>query len=309
MSITKVLRRMPQSMMGIGLGLIIAASLPTAVFAEPQQSPGPNGDLTFEVRDTTAVQGKYGLAGSLVEYDARRTAADRATVTVKVNGVVLEATVDFAARTGSWQGHGKILGGEGKTALAGMEKALAGQLRPGKAVLGPHEALLHRAVNYWSEAPAGYVLTGDSFSKPAESDVPKPLTDEKGEPLAAAGEEECLNAMTGEQSAAACQQSNEDGILYTSCSGSHAECHDANSHCFRCASANVGKSVNCKGRCGGGCCVPDGLGIYTYDCLDHDQCCGDHGGCLNPWDGECGDEYGEADDDFLLGRQNCGWQC
>ncbi|GIG90744.1 hypothetical protein [Plantactinospora endophytica] len=307
MLITKALRRLPQAAMGIGLGLIVAASAPTAVFAEQQQSPAPNGDLTVEVRDAKSVQGKYGLAGSLVEYDAKRTGTDQATVTVTVNGVVLTATVDYAARTGSWKADGKILGAEGKTALAGMEKALAGQFRPGKAVLGPHEALLHRAVNYWSEAPAGYVLTGDSFKDVKESDVPKPLTDAKGAPLPQA--EECLNPATGEQSAAACQEANEDGILYTGCSGSHAECHDANGHCHRCTAVAVGKSVNCKGRCGGGCCVPDGLGIYTYDCLDHDQCCGDHGGCLNPWDGECGDEYGEADEDFLLGRQNCGWQC
>ena len=56
------------------------------------------------------------------------------------------------------------------------------------------------------------------------------------------------------------------------------------------------------GECGSGC---DGLNIFTYDCGDHDRCGRVHGGSANPWDAECGDEYWEADDDFLWGYPNC----
>jgi hypothetical protein len=49
----------------------------------------------------------------------------------------------------------------------------------------------------------------------------------------------------------------------------------------------------------------NGLNIYTYDCGDHDRCGRVHGGSLNPWDAECGDDYWEADDDFLWGWPNC----
>ncbi len=32
------------------------------------------------------------------------------------------------------------------------------------------------------------------------------------------------------------------------------------------------------------------------DCAEHDRCCRVHGGCLNPFDTECGDEFQEAAD-------------
>jgi hypothetical protein len=51
------------------------------------------------------------------------------------------------------------------------------------------------------------------------------------------------------------------------------------------------------GECGSGI---TGIGTYTYDCGDHDRCGRVHGGSWLPWDGNCGDEYWDADDDFLL---------
>jgi hypothetical protein len=299
---------LPQLVGGVGLGLILAMSVPGQLQAQTPGAPGPDGDLAVDTRTADGMTGEYGLAGSLVTYDARRTGPERATVSLTVNGKRLDATVDFAARTGSWTGHGTILGSDGKTALAGMERALTARLTPGRAQLGPHEALLYRAVMLWAEAPAGHVLNADSFSKPAEGAGDRDDARAGSQP----GGEPCLDPVTGRVSVAACQQANANGIAYfaAGCSGGSAlECHDAESHCWTCTVVSVGKAANCKGRCGGGCCIPDGLGIYTYDCLDHDECCGDHGGCFNPWDSECGDEYGEADDDFWLASPNCGWQC
>ncbi|HEX6076737.1 MAG TPA: hypothetical protein VFZ32_15915 [Micromonosporaceae bacterium] len=298
----------PRVMLGAGIGLVIATAGPGSLQAQPLAVPSADGDLVIDSRDRTEVVGQYGIAGSLVSYDARRTGTDSATLRLVVNGVRLTATVDFASRSGSWSGDGQILGTEGKSALAGMERALARQIKPKVNPIGPHEALLYRAVSYWSEAPAGLALTGDSFSGVVESDKAKKIPAGEAGKLRRPGDK-CLDPVTGEVSTAACQQSNEDGVLYTGCSGSAWACHDADSHCFTCASEQIGQAANCRGRCGGGCCVPDGLGIYTYDCLDHDTCCGYHGGCTNPWDSECGDEYWEADDDFLFGQQNCGWQC
>jgi hypothetical protein len=296
----------PRVMLGAGIGLIIATAAPGTLQAQPLGAPPADGDLVITSRDQNKVVGRYAVAGSLVNYDARRTGTDSADLTLRVNGVRLTATVDFAAHSGSWRGDGQILGSGGKSALAGMERALARQIKPKISPVGPHEALLYRAVTYWSEAPAGFALIGDSVNGVTESDKAKPIP--AGETVRRPGDK-CLDPVTGELSAAACQQSNEDGILYTGCSGSAWACHDANDHCFTCASETIGKAANCQGRCGAGCCVPDGLGIYTYDCLDHDTCCRYHGGCVNPWDGECGDEYGEADDDFFWAYDNCGPQC
>lgn len=298
----------PRVLLGAGIGLIMATGAPGVLQAQPLGAPPADGDLVIDSRDQNKVVGRYAVAGSLVSYDARRTGTDSADLTLTVNRLRLTATVDFAGRSGSWSGDGQILGADGKAALTGMERALARQIRPKVNPIGPHEALLYRAVLYWSEAPAGMALTGDSVNGVVESDKAKEIPAGEAGKVRRSGDK-CLDPVTGEMTTAACQQSNEDGILYTGCSGSAWACHDANDHCFSCASEAIGKAANCMGRCGGGCCTPDGLGIYTYDCLDHDTCCRYHGGCFNPWDGECGDEYGEADDDFLWGSQNCGWQC
>jgi hypothetical protein len=101
-----------------------------------------------------------------------------------------------------------------------------------------------------------------------------------------------------------CQQSNEDGIWYFGCNtADRVMCHDADSHCFlyEWVSSGTG-SPGCLGECGPDC---NGLNIYTYDCGDHDRCGRVHGGSLNPWDAECGDDYWGADDDFLWGWPNC----
>jgi hypothetical protein len=96
---------------------------------------------------------------------------------------------------------------------------------------------------------------------------------------------------SGERAAAlaACQESNEDGIWYWSCATTARWIvHDANSHCVLWESLTSGpRSSGCLGECGPDC---NGLNIYTYDCGDHDRCGRVHGGSLNPWDSECGDE-------------------
>lgn len=314
--VARLVRWLPEVLLGAGVGLILAAGTPAVAFAQSSEPPASEvetdvGDLSVAFHDSSRMVGSFGLAGSVVSYDARRTGPDQAALTLVVNGKTLEASFDFAAGTGTWTGHGAILGPDGKTAMLGMEKALAGAVQP-RLAPAPHEELLYRAVLLWSDAPAGLLLTGDAISltdvRTEERTLPRP-----GVSSGQSDEQEmCLDPLTGSTSPAACQQSNENGVAYirsSVCGGGTAlECHDANGHCFRCATVNVGQPYNCRGRCGGGCCTPAGVGLYTYDCLDHDKCCGDHGGCFNPWDGECGDEYFEADDDFFA-SPNCDWAC
>lgn len=54
----------------------------------------------------------------------------------------------------------------------------------------------------------------------------------------------------------------------------------------------------CAGRCGPGCASSP---MYFQDCLDHDFCSdveNGGGGATDPFDRNCGDEFGEAVDDF-----------
>jgi len=161
-----------------------------------------------------------------------------------------------------------------------------------------------------SEAPLGVNLEPQQVPRPGERRLDKKFAMTGAAPAV----ESCLadvtattTAATAERIAAvaACQQSNEDGILYFGDCSTYGRwlCHDADSHCFLCETISAGPSSSeCMGECGSGC---NGLNIYTYDCGDHDRCGRVHGGSTNPWDAECGDEYFEADDDFLWGWPNC----
>ena len=66
--------------------------------------------------------------------------------------------------------------------------------------------------------------------------------------------------------------------------------------------SNWGTSVRgtgnygCMGLCGGGC--GPFVTKYTKDCLDHDTCSHNYGASGGSADGNCGDEYRNASDDF-----------
>jgi hypothetical protein len=71
-------------------------------------------------------------------------------------------------------------------------------------------------------------------------------------------------------------------------------------------------SRSCNGLCGPSCTRLTPYAMWTLDCLEHDSCCsaiGDDVTCWTPL-GECGDEYGHAEADFLRGfdpfRRHCG---
>ncbi|HKO92356.1 MAG TPA: hypothetical protein VJU61_14430 [Polyangiaceae bacterium] len=68
---------------------------------------------------------------------------------------------------------------------------------------------------------------------------------------------------------------------------------------------------NCNGRCGPSCSQLQPWAMWTLDCLEHDECCRDTNDplCWTPL-GDCGDEYADAEVDFLRGfdpfRGHCG---
>jgi len=70
-------------------------------------------------------------------------------------------------------------------------------------------------------------------------------------------------------------------------------------------------SRSCNGRCGPSCTALTPWQMWTLDCLEHDSCCnasGDSTTCWTPL-GDCGDEYADAEADFLRGfdplRRHC----
>jgi len=253
----------------------VFAVLTLGATAAPERDRG----LIIETQTAEEIAGSFVHGSSLVSFVSRRAGPDRVVLRVDANALTFDASVDVSGKVARMDGHNGIMLAEDRAALAALFESLR-PLGAGSVDARAHEVFLYRWIAYWAEAPVGTTLAAREVRPPRvsfESSRPGGVN--------------------------ACQVADDNGIRYFNCNRSpQVECHDAG-HCFTCASRAAGRNSNdCAGECGPGC---NGLNIYTWDCLDHDYCCRIHGGCWNPWDGECGDEWWDADDDFIWGWPNC----
>jgi hypothetical protein len=304
-----------------GAGVLCAGLLAPSTVASASSSAAPGniggiGKVAI-LEDTPArLTARFETSTSTTAIAAQKPRPTRDVVSVTVSGMTLTADRDLATGTATWGAGGQALGPREKLALGALLTATsAWRSSATSGELGGMKDLTLRLIMLASEAPEGVVIPMQSVNRPSERRLEKQAgalkvvadsSATKADSCAAdvvavtaAGTEARVQAL------AACQQSNEDGILYFgSCSTINRWLmHDAANHCMVGESISAGPaSTSCMGECGPGC---QGLNIYTYDCGDHDRCGRVHGGSTNPWDSECGDEYFEADDDFLWGWPNC----
>lgn len=234
-----------------------------------------------------------------------------ATASITLDGVTLTAQRDAATGEASWNGAGTSVDPAEREALTALlletQAELIDPLVAADRRVPEHLDILMRFITLVSEAPVGVELGAYSADAVTVATEKRSEARQGAAPASSSGDD-CTLAhyrtaahATGDASTlavAACQQSDEDGIYYMACTRANRTLqHDADGHCFLGESINSGPgSSECMGECGPGC---NGINAYTYDCGDHDRCGRAHGGSTNPWDGECGDEYWEADDDFL----------
>lgn len=274
------------------LGVALAATLALAPTVMARSFGSAKGGLQL-TRGAQETAGEFGRAGSLVSFSARVDTDKNVSVRVFVDDVQLDATFDRTTQTVFLTGHGRALFAEHRNALIGLARQIDAAIPAGDRALTPQEDLLRRVVFLWAEAPAGLALEDRTVSAPAPA---------KSGVRQALGLSEGTSAPGTE---ASCYVSDGDGIRYFACSYHYdTVCHDADNggHCWGCESVPVGCGGNCLAECGPGC---SGTNAVTWDCGDHDRCCQAHGGCLNPFDSNCGDEYGDAADDFLFASANC----
>jgi hypothetical protein len=296
----------------IGIGMVFLLLLGAS---PAMSSPGPTKPTTDTLRvledDDKHLSARFGRSSTAMTLTARQTALGRASATVDVNGKSISVQRDLLRGKASWTGAGAVLTPaehDGLLALsAQVHRAWVAPARATKQDLPDHTDLMIRLVMLAAEAPPGVALRPNAADRPV-------MKRETAERIAMAGRAKASctdralattpdNSAEREQALSACQASNEDGILFMSCTrANRAIFHDAASHCLLYESVNSGPgSPGCLGECGPDC---NGIDTYTYDCGDHDRCGRVHGGSLNPWDSECGDEYWEADDDFLWAPVN-----
>ncbi len=295
----------------VGAALLLGTPAAGPASAAPLARPLASNDFRVTATSPTQDAGTFARSATLIEFSAAAETAVSAKVSLTVGGKRFTATKDIAKGTAQWSGGGVSLQPEEGLAVGAFASALeSAWVEPAsltKAPISLHRDLTIRLAMLLAEAPLGTKIGTLDVPRPAERYGKREL------PAGAEAVKSCIKegafatvANSPERVAvmAACQQSNEDGILYTGCNETAWVVHDADSHCFLGESIYVGPaSYDCMGKCGGGCFVITG---YTYDCADHDQCGRVHGGSTNPWDSECGDEYWEADDDFLWSTNQCG---
>lgn len=274
------------------------------VFADTR-SPGTDG-LRISASSGEHVAGSFSRSGTTIGFEATSHPSGRAEVSMSVGDRVFAGAKDVRLGSGQWSGNGAVLTAADRAALAAFSRALTQRLtdpsEAGRTIPGHHDVAVRFAM-LLAEAPAGVRL--------GTHEVPRPPV-QQGEKRPMAGLTTVASCMTDarattepsttqrRKAVAACQQSDEDGILYTPCDASAYLVHDYDSHCLLGESVFVGPSSgDCMAKCGPGCGPITG---YTYDCGDHDRCNRAHSSQL----GGCSDEFWEADDDFWWSSDQCG---
>lgn len=311
-----------------GAGVVVGLALiGLAVPAAPASSSDPDDDNSFTLTEDSEATfaGSYSDADAVVSFVATELSPARAEVEVVVNGVTIVAQRDLDAGTAEWGGGGAVLSRDELDSVQRLYEALVPRWRlaveEDRGVDGK-EDLTIRLLALVSEAPLGLPFSDQVVSRP----VVTVLDDDEGnagvldweqvdphdsaltlEASLYACEATARSApgrMHVQAALSACQVNNDNGVIYFPCTKMLRYLnHDSNGHCFLAENVWTGPgSSNCMGECGPGC---NGLNFYTQDCGDHDRFGRVHGGSLNPLDGECDDEYRDADDDFFLGWPKC----
>jgi hypothetical protein len=287
------------------VSMILIAGLlpPNRALATPQ----PEGALVIMKRIKDKIEGSFGWAGSRVTFISRKS-GQQVVTKVKVNNVPLNATRNLKTEQVTHTGHNKMLVIEDKEALVALSGALDIAVGALGSKLPLQEELLVQTVGLYAEAPVGLTLSDQEESKPKITNVSL-VARKPGGPVV----DSCTAARVTNNAffiATACQNvADNDGIMYfNNCKlFNFTNYHDAcPSHSFVGRAEPTGPcSTDCLGRCGSGCSRSGTFGVYSVDCADHDSCCREHGGCFNPSDQDCGDEFREAADDYYWGQASC----
>ncbi len=241
--------------------------------------PGTGSGLQIETLDGTTIRGTFVHAGSVVEFASESTDQQRATLHLDVNGAQLDVILDLATQTFIDDGHATAIFEDDIAVLLALRDALATEHPEIAGTL--QGTLLARHTDRVAEAPAGIVLARQEISMRPVS--PPRVRDPK---LLGADADGC-----GGDGATCLPGTNGwDYAVYDP--GDNGTC------VWQWAQYGENQS-QCSGRCGAGCnhWFDDD---YTWDCFDHDRCVDSYGGSTMSGNANCGDEFWDAADDYVL---------
>ncbi|MGH1339479.1 MAG: hypothetical protein ACRBFS_25400 [Aureispira sp.] len=233
--------------------------------------------LGIETHQMNQLKGKTVLDGHNISYDVTANKGDY-YVQVMLDDHRLEAWINFTKETLTHDGHKAVLTAKQKEILLKFTNRFGEALVNSKDntiadfEIGRMEYSFLRTMEYWSQAPQGFVHKQEVMT----SNV---ATTAKG---------------TGDDGITCIKKNNNYTLRFT----------DRNNRVItttRRAGYDGGGTYGCMGRCGANCgrwWIPS---AWTLDCFEHDQCSLDYnasGGASHP---DCGDEYLESADDYIWG--------
>jgi hypothetical protein len=244
--------------------------------------------LSLAERNSERISGELWTDAALVEFSSTPSAPLAGSVAIHVTSFAdtpappldYELRYDYAAGVVTSDGHSGRLDREALGRLQSAASAVAAQLGADDPALPLHGQMLF----------AAFVLLAESGGMPLD-----PLTFDLPLPEGDALEKSLENDGVG------CISRGET-ILGSFDFGRTVVADEP----------FVVDSHSCNGLCGPSCTRLTAFEMWTLDCLEHDECCkaiGDNTTCFTPL-GECGDEYVDAETDFLRGfdpfSRHCG---
>jgi hypothetical protein len=255
------------------IGVLGGVALAAAV-----QCGGEAPGLLIEERTGARIAGRFaGAGGQTVEFSSARSAPLAGDVVITVGSLTYELRYDYGARQVVADGHGGALDRPTHALLRDVVSSVDSYLPFEQADELPlEEQMLYAALTLLQES-GGMPLGQLVFELDAEQ-IDKSLGN--------------------------------DGVTCIEKGSTHAVSFDDSSGTTLDVPVTAG-SAECNGQCGPTCTRLTPWVMWTLDCLEHDKCCDATGdpACWVPL-GECGDEYADAEKDFLRGfdplSRHCG---
>ena len=229
--------------------------------------------LGIEDYNPDHVKGTHQTNGVDIKFNAFEKAGDVIDITVSVKNQDIIAQISFIDESMHLDGSGIQLSKAEKAALLETSQKLFTYIDGLDGELSYAEYGLIRMMEYWSNAPSGYVYNS--------VEVASPYTDKQ------------IAGRLGNEGITCIRRGSYVNAEYDDSRGRQSDRVRVGS--------KARSGYGCMGRCGADCgrwWIPSS---WTKDCMDHDQCSNVNNSSGGSSDRNCGDEFNEAADDWAFG--------
>ncbi|SEK22247.1 hypothetical protein SAMN04487910_0004 [Aquimarina amphilecti] len=238
-----------------------------------QENISPQAEeIGLEIENENQFSGKLYTNNSNITYSIEAISELKFIIDLTIDKKTIEASVDYEKEGITINGHNNNFTELQKEALLNTGKVISEYLlATKKGEISMTEYTLLSLIEYWGKSPVNYV-----YSKREITSAPNP------------------NALKSRNEGITCIRKNTYvNAEYDDSRGNHKDRVKVGS--------KPRNNYGCMGRCGGDCgrwWIPS---AWTKDCMDHDQCSNVNNASGGSSDGNCGDEFNEAADDYVFG--------